>query len=154
MQRFCIRPTWELEGLLKIRSIFKSRSQTKLVGWRLMLLELGSSSIMGRLKIEMKLNNYVYIVMCTMRPTQHAIYIFIEQKSRMSKRHGSVHLAPNPPPSTRSTHWLVASQQTQHDEPALALHWHIGCGAGTTFSQHCHKVSCLAEGISQQTRGA
>ena len=31
-----------------------------------------------------------------LRPTQHAIYIFIEQKSRISKRHGSYRSPPPP----------------------------------------------------------
>ena len=42
---------------------------------------------------------------------------------------------------------LVASQQTQHNDRTLALHWLIGCGAWPAFSQHCHNMSCLVKEI-------
>ena len=42
---------------------------------------------------------------------------------------------------------MVASQEMQYNDPKLALHWPIGWGAGPTFSQHCHDVSCLVEEI-------
>ena len=42
---------------------------------------------------------------------------------------------------------MVASQEIQYNDPTLVLHWPIGFGAGPTFSQHCHNVSCLVEEI-------
>ena len=65
----------------------------------------------------------------------------------MSKRHGTVHLML--PPSTRrlALNVVVASQQTQHNEPTLALHWPIGCDAGPSFGQHCLNVACFVEEI-------
>ena len=69
----------------------------------------------------------------------------------MSKISGAVHLMlPSQPPGihAKSTlNVLVASQQTQHNEPTLASHWPIDCGTGPTFSQHCHNLSCLVEEI-------
>ena len=49
--------------------------------------------------------------------------------------------APPPPPQPAGVHIeralnvLVASEQTQHNEPPLPLHWQIGCDAGPIFKQ-------------------
>ena len=100
--------------------------------------------MMGRLEIVMKINNYVHFVKCTIMIKPHTTlgdllniqYIFLLTKEAESHKDMDLYSSLFTNRRALNVHrWLVASQQTQHIEPTLALHWPISCDNGPTLLQ-------------------